>query len=287
MGSLGPGYECGALHFPTPERVTAAAKLVRDGVSVSLSSPVNTVAAVDCPTPADHRMTAIGSAAAPPPIHFIKDYVGVDYHNDGHTHIDALCHVGYEGMLYNGKSVDTVTRTVRASTRSKRCEMGSSGVGCCSTFGATARNAVARARRAGSARISSRPSASRRHRPRRRHPAGAHGARTTLTELGPWKHPWSRSQDMHPNAMRLSPTGRLPCWAQTGTTHGPQHHRGRRLPDPRPRHHSAGHSPPGLPRTRGCPVESRMGGALGVPARRRTLRIAGGTGSPVNPIAVF
>jgi kynurenine formamidase len=42
-------------------------------------------------------------------VHFIKDYVGLDYHNDGHTHLDALCHVAYRGSLYNGRSEDTVT----------------------------------------------------------------------------------------------------------------------------------------------------------------------------------
>ena len=26
-------------------------------------------------------------------LRFAKDYVGVDYHNDGHSHIDALCRV--------------------------------------------------------------------------------------------------------------------------------------------------------------------------------------------------
>jgi kynurenine formamidase len=40
---------------------------------------------------------------------FVKDYIGVDYHNDGHTHIDALCHVDYQGLLYNAQQVDTVT----------------------------------------------------------------------------------------------------------------------------------------------------------------------------------
>src|SRR5207245_7723169 len=40
---------------------------------------------------------------------FAKDFVGVDYHNDGHTHIDALCHVAYEGRLYNGVPADSVT----------------------------------------------------------------------------------------------------------------------------------------------------------------------------------
>ena len=42
--------------------------------------------------------TDIGSGS----LRFAKDYVGVDYHNDGHSHIDALCHVAYEGSLYNG-----------------------------------------------------------------------------------------------------------------------------------------------------------------------------------------
>jgi kynurenine formamidase len=40
---------------------------------------------------------------------FAKDFVGVDYHNDGHTHIDALCHVAYHGLLYNGRPQGTVT----------------------------------------------------------------------------------------------------------------------------------------------------------------------------------
>jgi kynurenine formamidase len=42
-------------------------------------------------------------------VHFIKDYVGLDYHNDGHTHIDALCHVGFNGSLYNDRREDAVT----------------------------------------------------------------------------------------------------------------------------------------------------------------------------------
>jgi kynurenine formamidase len=108
-GRWGADDARGALHFLTPARVMAAARLVREGVSVTLSLPVNTIAEVHNPKPADHHMTAVGSAAAFPPIHFLKDYVGVDYHNDGHTHIDALCHVGYDGLLYNAKSVDAVT----------------------------------------------------------------------------------------------------------------------------------------------------------------------------------
>jgi kynurenine formamidase len=109
-GRWGPEDQRGALNYISPERVAAATRLVRDGVSVSLSLPLNTQGAGDNPNPADHHMTALDPRdTTARSLHFIKDYLGVDYHNDGHTHIDALCHVAYEGSLYNGRSADTVT----------------------------------------------------------------------------------------------------------------------------------------------------------------------------------
>ena len=109
-GRWGDDDQAGALHYLTPERVVAAAGLVRDGVSVTLSLPLATEPAPSNPEPADHRMTMltdtdIGLGS----LRFAKDYVGVDYHNDGHTHIDALCHVAYRGSLYNGQGADAVT----------------------------------------------------------------------------------------------------------------------------------------------------------------------------------
>jgi kynurenine formamidase len=109
-GRWGADDQRGALNLLTAELVVAAARLVRDGVSVSLSLPLNTLAAIHNPIPADHHMTQLASVApATEPVHFIKDYVGLDYHNDGHTHIDALCHVGYDGSLYNARSENAVS----------------------------------------------------------------------------------------------------------------------------------------------------------------------------------
>ncbi len=109
-GRWGSDDERGTLHLLTPERVASAARLVRDGNSVTLSLPLTTHRAVYCPTPADHHMTRFGDASTlEQPIHFIKDYIGLDYHNDGHTHIDALCHVGYRGRLYNDQPEDAIT----------------------------------------------------------------------------------------------------------------------------------------------------------------------------------
>ena len=109
-GRWGEDDERGALNLLTPDHVVAAAGLVHSGVTVSMSLPVNTEAALHNPMPADHHMTALGSGgdAKPEGVEFIKDYVGADYHNDGHTHIDALCHVAYDGLLYNGTTEDQV-----------------------------------------------------------------------------------------------------------------------------------------------------------------------------------
>ena len=100
----------GALHHLTAEHIAGAARLVRDGISVTLSLPLATEPAASNPSPADHHMTMlsdtdIGSGS----LRFAKDYVGLDYHNDGHTHIDALCHVAYEGSLYDGRPQEAVT----------------------------------------------------------------------------------------------------------------------------------------------------------------------------------
>jgi hypothetical protein len=109
-GRWGASDERGALNNLTADRVLRAADLVRSGVVVSLGLPLNTTAAPDCPTPAEFRMTQhhdsdLGLGA----MGFAKDFVGVDYHSDGHTHIDALCHVAYEGRLYNGIAAGSVT----------------------------------------------------------------------------------------------------------------------------------------------------------------------------------
>jgi len=71
---------------------------------------LNTGAAAHNPKPADHYMTELGPPdTEPQSVQFLKDYVGADYHNDGHSHVDALCHIAYEGLMYNGRSAGAVT----------------------------------------------------------------------------------------------------------------------------------------------------------------------------------
>lgn len=109
-GRWGSDDELGAANLLSARRVAAAARLVRSGVVVSLSLPLGTSSAPDRPIPAEFRITqrhdeVVGSGA----LGFAKDFVGADYHSEGHTHVDALCHVSYRGQLYNGVTAASVT----------------------------------------------------------------------------------------------------------------------------------------------------------------------------------
>ncbi|MFF3839108.1 cyclase family protein [Streptomyces sp. NPDC001930] len=101
---------CGALRRLTPERVAAAAAEVRLGRTVSLAAPIETVPGPDDPEPAVHRMTGpsprdLGSGA----LHFATDRFAMNVHGDADSHLDALCHVVFDGELYGGVPASTVT----------------------------------------------------------------------------------------------------------------------------------------------------------------------------------
>jgi kynurenine formamidase len=108
-GRWGPNDERGTLNHLTPDRVAAAAELVSTGRTVSLSRPLNTEPELDNPEPADHHMTLLDGREHREGLAFAKDYIGVDYHNDSHSHLDALCHVDFDGALYNGRSSESIT----------------------------------------------------------------------------------------------------------------------------------------------------------------------------------
>ena len=108
-GRWGERDQRGALNHLEPSRMVAASRLVQEGTTVTLSLPMNTKAAEDNPEPAIHYMTTTPGGENDPGLQFAKDFVGADYHNDGHTHIDAFCHVVYEGSLYNGAPATEVS----------------------------------------------------------------------------------------------------------------------------------------------------------------------------------
>jgi len=111
-GRWGPDDELGTLNYVTPERVRDAASLVRSGRRVSLAIPINKAVGPDNPMPAmlllvqGHDVPIDGSK-----VRFGLDWLGMAAHGDTHTHVDALCHLSYDGLTYNGRPADEVLRS--------------------------------------------------------------------------------------------------------------------------------------------------------------------------------
>ncbi|NNJ07283.1 cyclase family protein [Streptomyces sp. PKU-MA01144] len=106
----GPDDRRGTLGYLTPDRVVAAAREVTTGRTVSLAAPVDTRPGPDNPEPARHRMKAPDLARQPSPgLQFALDRFAMNVHGDVDSHLDALCHVLYDGTLYNGVPAGSLT----------------------------------------------------------------------------------------------------------------------------------------------------------------------------------
>lgn len=111
-GKWGPDDELGTLNYITPAKVREAAGLVSSGRRVSMAIPINKVAGPDNPQQALHFLTQghdvpIDSSK----VRFALDFLGMACHGDTHTHVDALCHISYGGVTYNGRVADEVVKT--------------------------------------------------------------------------------------------------------------------------------------------------------------------------------
>jgi len=99
----------GALNYITPDEVRAAASEVRLGRTVSLAAPVEHRPTADNPDPSLHQMTGPLGTDAGPGLSFAMDRIAMNIHGNADSHVDALCHVIFDGTLYNGVAADTVT----------------------------------------------------------------------------------------------------------------------------------------------------------------------------------
>jgi hypothetical protein len=105
-GRWGEDDQVGAINLVTAEKRLKSMALVRTGRMVSLSREMPKTPAPNNPTPAQHFMrmnprpgTNAGS---------VTDYYGTSYHGQSTTHLDALCHVYVDGLLWNGRNPSEV-----------------------------------------------------------------------------------------------------------------------------------------------------------------------------------
>jgi kynurenine formamidase len=100
-GRWGKDDQLGTLNLITPAKRREAAALVKDGVSISMAHEMLTEKAVDNTDPLVHTMLPTNSG-------FHMDNYNVSFHGMGLTHFDALCHGSYKGKLYNGFPMDSI-----------------------------------------------------------------------------------------------------------------------------------------------------------------------------------
>ena len=106
-GRWGKDDQMGTVNLITPAKRKAAAALVKEGYSVSLSSDAETVKSADNEFPFGHEMIATGNDSNPM---FGMDIYSTRYHGKVLTHLDALSHMFYQGKMYNGYSQQQVNR---------------------------------------------------------------------------------------------------------------------------------------------------------------------------------
>jgi kynurenine formamidase len=106
-GRWGKEDELGAVNLITPAKRKQAASLVKEGITVSLAHNTNTESAPDNSQPYTHEMTLTGENNRG---QFSLDRIGVSFHGYQHTHLDALCHMFWQGKMYNGFAQTEVTK---------------------------------------------------------------------------------------------------------------------------------------------------------------------------------
>ena len=112
-GRWGADDQRGTLNFITPDAVKRGAAAVKRGDVFSLSIPMNADGPQTGGIPGrinpQHTMLMCNVAVTGDPSDFCASDDSVEFGIQAATHWDALAHVGYEGLLYNGVPFDAVT----------------------------------------------------------------------------------------------------------------------------------------------------------------------------------
>ncbi len=97
-GRWGADDERGTLNLITDEKRRAATQLVADGVSVSLARDLNTVQDAVNANPFEHTLAVSRFSG-----HEVAgDRYSIQYHGFAHSHVDGLPHFAHDGKMYNG-----------------------------------------------------------------------------------------------------------------------------------------------------------------------------------------
>jgi len=98
----------GTVNLITAAKVKQAASLVKSGLTISLERKLDTVKSADNGDPFTHIMT--NTSENPVAGAYAMDRYEISYHGYGHTHMDALGHAFLDGRMFNGYPQSSVTK---------------------------------------------------------------------------------------------------------------------------------------------------------------------------------
>ena len=111
-GRWGKEDELGTLNLITPAKRKQAAALVKEGISISMASNESAEKEVDNPCPIEWGMLTATQSIA-------MDKVGFPcIHGAGHTHLDSFAHVFFDGKMWNGYPVAGLVTMERGAGKS-------------------------------------------------------------------------------------------------------------------------------------------------------------------------
>ena len=123
-GRWGDDDQRGTLNLITPAKRKQAAALVQEGATVSCARPIVTEITPDITHQVQRHMVDSGEGrdTDPPERRLVRrgaaEFIGMVFHGQTITHIDALSHYSWQGKLYNGKPASLITSREGAQTHS-------------------------------------------------------------------------------------------------------------------------------------------------------------------------
>ena len=121
-GRWGDDDQLGCLNLITTDKRQQAAALVQDGATVSCARPITTRITPDTTFQVQRYMVDSGEGrdTDPPERRLVRrgasEFIGMVFHGQTITHIDALSHYSWQGRLYNGKPASMITSREGAQT---------------------------------------------------------------------------------------------------------------------------------------------------------------------------
>ncbi len=123
-GRWGSEDQRGCLNLITPEKSKQAVKLVQSGLTVSCARPITTEMAPDITYQVQRFMVDSGEGRDTDTEErkLIRrgaaEFIGMVFHGQTITHIDALSHYSWNAKLYNGRPANLITSREGAQTHS-------------------------------------------------------------------------------------------------------------------------------------------------------------------------